>query len=156
MNGFRCTVTGGSSTAILGAPKPPKWCPDGDCVSGPKQPMYWANDNSNIDFSGEYEKKPSYNMKWGFPDGAQEIAVAGNGGANGGAIVTTTGPATTTTTDGATTLKTVTRTRFNTPTPIPDEKCSWPGHCAGATCVSSIHLFGRVKYFLTGGVVYLG
>ncbi|KAA8892561.1 hypothetical protein FN846DRAFT_789115 [Sphaerosporella brunnea] len=81
MNGFRCHVTGGQASATpIADPKPPRWCPDGGCVEGPKQPMYWANKQSNIAFSGEYAKKPSYNMKWGFRDGAQEIFSAGVAG----------------------------------------------------------------------------
>ena len=73
MTGFRCNVSGGSSTASLATPKPAKYCVNSSCVTGPKQPMYWANENPNIEFSGDYFKKPSYNAKWGYANGAQDI-----------------------------------------------------------------------------------
>jgi hypothetical protein len=164
MNGFRCNVTGGDASATaIADPQPPKWCPNGGCVDGPKQPLYWANDNSNIEYSGNYDEKPSYNMKWGFPDGAQEIAKAG-GAASTGAGTTTTTAATTTrakTTTGTkttatsaagsaagtttvthkkTTLTTVTKTVTMTSSAASSTagECSWPGHCIGATCVCSL------------------
>ncbi|KAL7269811.1 hypothetical protein RUND412_007509, partial [Rhizina undulata] len=50
MTGFECKVTGNIGTTTVGAGQPPKYCPNGSCVSGPKQPMYWANDNSKHRF----------------------------------------------------------------------------------------------------------
>ncbi|KAI5840628.1 hypothetical protein BZA05DRAFT_16288 [Tricharina praecox] len=125
MTGFRCNISGGSSTASISSPKAPKYCPSGGCVSGPKQPMYWANDNSNIAYSGDYYQKPSYNAKWGFANGAQnDIVSVGKGSPT-----------------ASTTLATVTRkpsvtntSKFAIPTKVVDN-CTWKDHCAGATCV---------------------
>jgi len=125
MTGFRCNVSGGSSTASISSPQPPKYCPNGNCVSGPKQPMYWANDNSNINFSGDFFQKPSYNSKWGFADGAQNDIVSGGSGS----------PAVTTTLATVTRKPTCTSTKkVPTPAKVVDN-CSWKGHCAGAACV---------------------
>lgn len=153
MTGFECKIDGASGTASIGKPLPPKYCPSGSgCVSGPKQPMYWANDRSNIQYSGEYFQKPSYNAKWGFKNGAQDDIFDGASGSNPS-------PA-----DSAspTTLVTVTSKPAATPTPPPSssgspgssgssgssspgrgrgrgrgsDSCSWAGHCAGASCGS--------------------
>jgi hypothetical protein len=160
MNGFRCNVTGGDASATaIADPLPPKWCPDGGCVDGPKQPLYWANaEGSNIEYSGEYYEKPSYNMKWGFPDGAQEIAKAGGAASTGTGTTTTTAAAstgagttatsatgaagTTTVTHKNTRLTTVTRTKTMTSSAASStaEACSWAGHCIGATCVCPLFL----------------
>lgn len=116
MTGFECNVTGATSTAAIGKPTPPKYCPNGGCVLGPKQPMYWANDNSNIVFSGDYYQKPSYNSKWGFSNGAQDDIFTGETAST--TFITSIRPASSTTT--ATT---------------PSATCAWPGHCAGSACV---------------------
>lgn len=78
MNGFDCKITS-PGNKVLAKPQVPVECGDGNnCISGAKQPMYWANQgNQNVKFSGEYERKPSYNDKWGFKDGAQDIFEAG-------------------------------------------------------------------------------
>ena len=71
MNGFDCKITN-PGNSVLAKPQVPTECPDGNgCTQGAKQPMYWANDRQNVQFSGEYERKPAYNDKWGFKDGAQ-------------------------------------------------------------------------------------
>lgn len=74
---FKCKVTGATATAAVGTGKPAVWCEDdkSKCVSGPKQMLYWnQNDGNNIqvdgyDLSGEF-KSPAYNAKCGFADGA--------------------------------------------------------------------------------------
>jgi len=135
MTGFECKVDGATGTTSVGKPIPPKYCPNGSgCVSGPKQPMYWANDRSNIQFSGEYLQKPSYNAKWGFKNGAQDDIFGGTSGSNPGPA----NPA------PPTTFLTVTSKPAATPTPSPSPSpgrgrggtCAWPGHCAGANCGS--------------------
>lgn len=82
MTGFDCTVTGGSKTASLAQPQIPKFCASNpsSCVKGAKQPMYWANERPNVDFKpGINENRPSYNMRWGFKDGAQTDIFATKG-----------------------------------------------------------------------------
>lgn len=151
MTGFSCNVEGGKTGATLSAPQPAKHCPGGDCVSGPKQPLYWANDNSNIDFSGEYEQKPTYNTRWGFKDGAQDIGISG--GSSAPAPVESDVPATSPVEDAPETTAApepvededepvvvpttmVTRTRKSSPQPTLEASCSWEGHCAGDSCRS--------------------
>lgn len=84
MTGFECTVTNALpySTVRVAKGIPPRYCADEpeSCVTGPKQPMYWANESPNIVFSGDYWKKPSYNEKWGFKSGAQDDIFDGAGG----------------------------------------------------------------------------
>src|SRR5438105_82665 len=67
MNGFDCKITS-PGNKVLAKPQVPVECRDGNnCILGAKQPMYWANEeHQNIEFSGEYERKPAYNDKWGF------------------------------------------------------------------------------------------
>jgi len=151
MTGFDCKVDGATGTASIGKPVPPKYCPNGSgCVSGPKQPMYWANDRSNIQFSGEYLQKPSYNAKWGFKNGAQDDIF--DGSSSSGSNPSPPDSA------SPTTFLTVTSKPAATPTPPPSSpgssgssgspgspgrarggdggSCDWPGHCAGASCES--------------------
>lgn len=129
MTGFDCTVTGSSSTKSIGAAQPPQYCPNGGCVSGPKQPMYWANDNANVAYDGVYTHKPSYNSAWGFSNGAQNDIFEGSSSA----------PSPSTPTSSAaparTTFATSTR-KAAAPTGGASTSCSWPGHCAGASCSS--------------------
>lgn len=129
MTGFNCNVSGGNANAKIGAPKPPVYC-KGDknkCVKGAKQPEYWANDRSNIKFEG-YDKKPAYNANWGYMDGAQTDIFTSGGGSGGN-----TNPQPTANPPPATTLATSTKKSTPAPTSAPST-CSWPGHCAGATC----------------------
>lgn len=79
MNGFRCSVQGGVATAIP-KPAPPK---RGSTISGPTQPMYWANTPSNLDYTVTWESKPSYNRAFGWTNGAQTSAFASGGGGGG-------------------------------------------------------------------------
>lgn len=176
MTGFTCNVEGGASGASLGAPKPPVYCPSGSgCVEGPKQPLYWANDNSNIKFDNKYEHKPSYNDKWGFKDGAQnDIFGSGSSGSSGNssstpkeseqkmsimpvgkptAVATASAGSSKTKDSGAaepsTTLATRTkgRNRYSKPTESASssESCSWEGHCKGAVCSSSNDCSGSLS-----------
>ncbi|KAG1785222.1 uncharacterized protein HD556DRAFT_1423826 [Suillus plorans] len=78
MQGFKCMVTGATSTTPLATPKPPVWC-EGDqstCTQGAKQILIWNQaEGNNIavtgnDLSGN-AKSPAYNSKCGFQDGAQ-------------------------------------------------------------------------------------
>ncbi|KAF8470832.1 hypothetical protein BDZ91DRAFT_847108 [Kalaharituber pfeilii] len=80
MNGFDCTITN-PGKKVLSKPQVPTECKNGNgCVTGARQPMYWANNGSqNIKFSGDYFRKPAYNDNWGFKDGAQnDIFEAGS------------------------------------------------------------------------------
>ncbi|KAG0137833.1 hypothetical protein HOY82DRAFT_546832 [Tuber indicum] len=134
MTGFECKVDGATGTTPVGKPAPPKYCPNGSgCVSGPKQPMYWANDRSNIEFSGNFDQKPSYNAKWGFKNGAQDDIFGGSSSGSNPAPAPGSSSAA-----SPTTFLTVTK-----PTPTADSSsgggsgtCDWPGHCAGAKCGS--------------------
>jgi len=77
MNGFDCKITN-PGNKVLAQPQVPVECNGGDCILGGKLPFYWANrGHQNVKFSGEYERKPAYNDKWGFKDGAQDIFQAG-------------------------------------------------------------------------------
>ncbi|RPA78096.1 hypothetical protein BJ508DRAFT_161074 [Ascobolus immersus RN42] len=78
MNGFKCKVTGGSKTSKLKAdPVAARFCRGNAnrCVNSPvSRPLYWANfNNEEIGYDGNYDRKPAYNMDWGFKDGAQDI-----------------------------------------------------------------------------------
>ncbi|KAH8154297.1 uncharacterized protein LAJ45_02065 [Morchella importuna] len=127
MTGFDCTITGSTSTKSVGAGQPPKYCPNGGCVSGPKQPMYWANDNSNVNYDGVYTHKPSYNSAWGFSNGAQNDIFEGS---SSSPTSVASSPTSRAGSPSPTTL--VTSTRKSQPTG--GATCSWPGHCAGASC----------------------
>ncbi|KAG6909396.1 hypothetical protein DXG01_000697 [Tephrocybe rancida] len=88
--GFKCKVTGATSTNPVAVAKPPVWC-EGDsskCTTGAKQMIYWHQlDGNNINVSGQdlsgQPKSPAYNQKAGFPDGAQnDIFAAPSKGGN--------------------------------------------------------------------------
>ena len=76
MQGYRCNVTGSTSTIPLATPKPPVWCEDAPnkCIKGAKQLMSWhqkSGNNMNVtgfDLSGN-PKSPGYTMKCGFMNG---------------------------------------------------------------------------------------
>ncbi|RDB17711.1 hypothetical protein Hypma_001176 [Hypsizygus marmoreus] len=82
MNGFKCNVTGSTSTAPLATPKLPRRCgadsennrlqsAPGNCTYGAKQPYYWFNKEGNNMFEGAFSP-PVYNDLYNFLDGAQE------------------------------------------------------------------------------------
>lgn len=50
MTGFKCDVEGGVSGATPGTPKPATLCKDGNCATGPKQPLIWYVDFYSIGF----------------------------------------------------------------------------------------------------------
>jgi len=81
MTGFDCKVTNGSPNARIASPKVAKYCGEdsAQCVQGAKQPLYWANDKENVEVPTDYWKKPSYNSKWGFKNGAQTDIFAAGG-----------------------------------------------------------------------------
>ncbi|CCM02225.1 uncharacterized protein FIBRA_04305 [Fibroporia radiculosa] len=82
MNGFRCNVSGSTSTVSLAAPQVARRCgadpangrPEaspGNCTYGAKQPLYWFQAEGNNMFEGTYSP-PFYNDLYNFLDGAQE------------------------------------------------------------------------------------
>ncbi|KAG2341603.1 hypothetical protein BDR05DRAFT_936336 [Suillus weaverae] len=78
MQGFKCMVTGATSTTPIATPKPPVWCEEDQstCTQGAKQILIWNQAEGNniavngTDLSGN-PKSPAYNSKCGFQDGAQ-------------------------------------------------------------------------------------
>lgn len=77
---YRCKVTGAKSTKAVGQGKPAVWCEDDSskCVKGPKQMLYWhQNNGNNIEVTGWDKhgapKSPAYNPKCGFADGALSL-----------------------------------------------------------------------------------
>ncbi|WWD01234.1 hypothetical protein V866_008176 [Kwoniella sp. B9012] len=76
MTGFRCDVQGGSAGGSYPSPVPPRK----GAISGPTQPMYWANTPTNLDYTPDWETKPSYNSAWGWTNGAQTSAFGASSG----------------------------------------------------------------------------
>ncbi|KAJ2924869.1 hypothetical protein H1R20_g12243, partial [Candolleomyces eurysporus] len=81
MNGFRCNVTGSTSTVPLAKSQVARRCgsdPEngklqdvpGNCTYGAKQPFYWLQAERNNVFEGEHSP-PVYNDRYNFLDGAQ-------------------------------------------------------------------------------------
>ncbi|KAL0961178.1 hypothetical protein HGRIS_006150 [Hohenbuehelia grisea] len=75
---YRCRVTGATSTIPLAPAKPAGWCEDdfSKCTPGAKQMIYWNQfEGNNIEVSGldlsGHVRSPAYNVKLGFPNGAQ-------------------------------------------------------------------------------------
>jgi len=77
MTGFKCDVEGGIQGATPGTPQPAKL---GGGVTGPKQPLIWANNDPNHPNNANPSSgsKPGYTPAWGFADGAQPMG-AGSG-----------------------------------------------------------------------------
>lgn len=74
--GYKCNVTGATSTVPVAQAQAPVWCEDDTtkCVQGAKQMLYWNQaEGNNIEVDG-YDlegshKSPAYNNKCGFADG---------------------------------------------------------------------------------------
>ncbi|EIW57727.1 uncharacterized protein TRAVEDRAFT_65440 [Trametes versicolor FP-101664 SS1] len=82
MTGFKCNVTGSTSTVPLAKPQLPRRCgadpdfgkPDaapGNCTYGAKQPFYWFQAERNNMFEGTYAP-PFYTDLYNFKGGAQD------------------------------------------------------------------------------------
>ncbi|EAU86287.2 hypothetical protein CC1G_08011 [Coprinopsis cinerea okayama7 len=80
MEPFRCKVINPpkSASVMVGRAKPPVWCEDDQkkCRMGPKQMIYWNQlDGNNVEVEGldldGNPKRPVYNYKMGFMNGAQ-------------------------------------------------------------------------------------
>ncbi|KAJ7183281.1 hypothetical protein C8R46DRAFT_1209440 [Mycena filopes] len=82
MNGFKCNVTGATSTVALATPQVPRRCgvdsangkwhaAPGNCTYGAKQPLYWFQQERNNMFEDTYSP-PFYTDLYQFRDGAQD------------------------------------------------------------------------------------
>ena len=71
MQGFKCIVTGSSSTKKLAVAKPAVYCEDdpSQCVKGAKQMVFYEQLDGNNVFNPP--KMPTYNARMGFAEGAQ-------------------------------------------------------------------------------------
>ncbi|KAL4250822.1 Lytic polysaccharide monooxygenase AA14 [Abortiporus biennis] len=116
MNGFRCDISGAHGTKSIGKPAVARRCgadpangrpnaTPSNCTVGPKQPLYWYQNERNNMFEGQYSP-PIYHDLYGFNDGAQTdifqeatvngVAVYGGGsGAPSQVAVATTSPTST-------------------------------------------------------------
>lgn len=78
MQPFRCKVVGQTGTKRVAPARPPVWCegnPDA-CTTGPKQMVFWNQlEGNNVFMEGRdrsgLPRAPTYNMRMGFPNGAQ-------------------------------------------------------------------------------------
>jgi len=81
MNGFKCDVTGSTSTVAIATPQAPRRCGadpkfdkpaavPGNCTFGAKSPFYWFQAERNNMFEGAFAP-PFYNDLYNFKDGAQ-------------------------------------------------------------------------------------
>jgi hypothetical protein len=79
MQGFKCNVTGATSTDVVAPAQAPTYCPvdASTCVKGAKQMIAWHQaDGNNV--APPDGVTPSYHAAWGFFPGAQDdIFVAG-------------------------------------------------------------------------------
>jgi hypothetical protein len=80
MQGFKCMVTGATSTTPIATAKAPVWCEEDQstCTQGAKQILIWNQaEGNNIVVSGNdqsgHPKSPAYNSKCGFSDGEASI-----------------------------------------------------------------------------------
>ncbi|KAJ8587089.1 hypothetical protein M405DRAFT_742501 [Rhizopogon salebrosus TDB-379] len=80
MQGFKCMVTGATSTTPIATAKAPVWCEEDQstCTQGAKQILIWNQaEGNNIAVSGNdqsgHSKSPAYNSKCGFSDGEASI-----------------------------------------------------------------------------------
>jgi hypothetical protein len=97
MQGFKCKVTGATSTTPVGKGKAPTYCADdtSKCVSGPKQMIVWnQKDGNNVDTTGmPFLTAPGYNARNGFKPGPQDDIFAGSPSAPASSASTTTSAA---------------------------------------------------------------
>ncbi|KAI9045977.1 lignocellulolytic auxiliary activity family 14 protein [Aspergillus affinis] len=72
MQGFKCHVTGATSSNPLSSAKPPKYCADDEskCVKGAKQMIAW-NQKSGDNVKPLDGVTPTYSESWGWQPGAQ-------------------------------------------------------------------------------------
>jgi hypothetical protein len=70
MAGYKCNVTGATSTTPVGTAKPPVFCADDSskCQAGPKQMIIWNQAEAN-NVSPSNGQSPGYNAKNGFANG---------------------------------------------------------------------------------------
>ncbi|OCH95365.1 hypothetical protein OBBRIDRAFT_745520 [Obba rivulosa] len=79
---FQCKVTGATGTTPIGTPMTARRCgadpangvpnaTPGNCTVGPKNPLYWYQQEGNNMFEGTYSP-PFYNALYGWTDGAQD------------------------------------------------------------------------------------
>ncbi|TFY82132.1 hypothetical protein EWM64_g1884 [Hericium alpestre] len=81
MTGFKCTVTGATSSTPIGKPQLARRCgadpasgiqnaTPSNCTDGAKQPFYWYQKEGNTFFEGTYSP-PKYGDLYNFKDGGQ-------------------------------------------------------------------------------------
>ena len=72
MQGFKCKVTGATSTAPVATAKAPVYCANdaAECVKGAKQMLAW-NQLSGNNIETAEGVSPGYNEKCGWANGAQ-------------------------------------------------------------------------------------
>ncbi|RFU34718.1 hypothetical protein B7463_g1665, partial [Scytalidium lignicola] len=72
MGGYKCNVTGSTSTRTVGVAQPPTFCGDdaSQCQAGPKQMIVWNQLEANNVVVPDGQS-PGYNLKTGFAPGAQ-------------------------------------------------------------------------------------
>lgn len=72
MQGFKCKVTGATSTKTLAKAQIPVYCEDDQskCVKGAKQMLAWHQKTGN-NIETERGTTPNYNQKCGWTEGAQ-------------------------------------------------------------------------------------
>ncbi|KAF2006089.1 hypothetical protein P154DRAFT_606502 [Amniculicola lignicola CBS 123094] len=78
MQGFKCKVTGATSTTPIGKAQVPVYCENdaSKCVSGPKQMLAWhQKDGNNIET--EQWVTPNYNKKCGWADASVSSSTPG-------------------------------------------------------------------------------
>lgn len=78
MQGFKCQVSGATSTTPLAKAQPPAQCEDdaSKCVTGAKQMIVWNQLTGNNVFP-KNGQTPAYNARNGFKPGAQDDIFAG-------------------------------------------------------------------------------
>ena len=72
MQGFKCKVTGATSTRPIARAVPPEYCANNasQCVKGAKQMIVWHQAEAN-NVNPPNRVSPGYNLAWGWRNGAQ-------------------------------------------------------------------------------------